>query len=190
MAARYKPGRPPVLRLPDQVTPAAASALPPAGTPASSETPSPRRLCFLVCRGESGLCQPFPGVLCADCSPCPTQSLLEPQTADPRPQSRAMCPARQPGALGAPGGGEVRRGFSSLEGRASYAKPAHDWRRVPALGRRGLQHPGPGEGQGEADPSATMGPSSQRRPYCCRSHASPGEVAGPAGPARPPGAGH
>lgn len=83
---RYKPGRPPVLRLPDQVTPAAASALPPA------RIRPPRRplhLCFLACVGESGFRQPLRGVLCADCRPCPTCSFLEPQTPDRTPQSRA-----------------------------------------------------------------------------------------------------
>lgn len=118
----------------------------------------------------------------------PNPSLsLRPQTQTP---DRRAGPCAWHGSQGPWVGGGVRRGFSSLEGRANCAKPAHDWRRVPALGRRGLQHPGPGEGQGEANPSATMGLSSQRRPYCCRSHASLGEVAGPAGPACLPMAGH
>lgn len=177
VAARYKPGRPPVLRLPDQVTPALPQ---PCLLPGSWPPRRPLPLCFLACIGESGFRQPFRGVLCADCRPCPTCSFLEPQTPD-----RRAAPRSGRSRIRGSGG---RRGFSSLEGRTSCVKTARP-ARVLGLGRRGLQHLCPGKGRGRL----TLRPprdSGQRRPYGCHSHTSLGEVAGPAGPARPPGAGH
>lgn len=97
VAARYKPGRPPVLRLPDQVTPALPQ---PCLLPGSWPPRRPLHLCFLACIGESGFRQPFRGVLCADCRPCPTCSFLEPQTPDPTPQSSATFRAQQGQGLG------------------------------------------------------------------------------------------
>ena len=137
VATRCKPGRPPVLRLPDQVAPAAASAPPAAGIPASSEAPSPH-CASVFSSAKVSLSSTSPSVGCCvqTAGPAPPAPSLSPR---PQIADRRAGPRTRRGRIRSPGG--VRRGFSRLEGRTSCAKPARDWRRVPGLGKQGLQHP-------------------------------------------------